>query len=127
MCVCECVICVLFRHLKVRVEQLQKGELSEKEMQSLLEELTRWAACRTDGPTAACYNLLLKEEVSALCSPHCPLSHSPHSQSGDAISSAVHSPLGMGPEEPGVEGMDVVEPPSQSGDPTTTTGELQNA
>lgn len=50
--------------------------------------------------------------------------HSPHSQSGEAIGSAVHSPLGVAPDEPAVEGMDTAEQLPQSAGSTATAGEL---
>ena len=51
--------------------------------------------------------------------------HSPHSQSGEAIGSAVHSPLGVAPDEPAVEGMDTAEQLSQSASSTATAGSVQ--
>ena len=62
-----------------------------------------------------------------MCGLHPPLTHSSRSQSGEAISSAVHSPLGVAPEDPAVEGMDTAEQPSQSGGSATAASEPQTA
>ena len=59
-----------------------------------------------------------------MCDLHPPLAHSSRSQTGEAISSAVHSPLGVAPEDSTVEGMDTAELPSQSGSTTTAASEL---